>query len=82
MRSRVTDVRLNFRGKFENFECRVCNNNEESQKRAYACIEIMKIRKMEKQKIENNNVFDENVIKQVQIARDFTENMKILSKVD
>ena len=33
-------------------------------------------------KIEYKNIFDENARKQVQIARDFTENMKILSKVD
>ena len=82
MRHRITDVKLNFRGKFENFECRVCKNNEESQKHAYECMEIMKIRKMEKQKIDYKYIFEENVTKQVQIARDFTENMKILSKVN
>ena len=82
LRSRMADVKLNFRGKFENFECRVCKNNEESQKHAYECMEIMKIRKMEKQKIEYENIFEGNVRKQIQIARDFRENMKILSKVN
>ena len=40
MRSRVTNVKLNFRGKFENFECRACNKEEESQKHVYECEKI------------------------------------------
>ena len=79
MRSRVTDVKLNFRGKYENLECRVCKSNEESQKHVYECNEIMKIRKIKNQKIEYEMIFKENVRKQVQIAKDFLENMKIKS---
>ena len=82
LRSRVTDVKLNFRGKFENLECRVCQNNEESQKHAYECDDILKLRRIKNQKTEYENIFGQNKRKQIQIAKDFTENMKILNKVD
>ena len=45
----------------------------------YECNEIMKIRKTKNQKIEYEMIFKENVRKQVQIAKDFLENMKIKS---
>ena len=32
MRSRVTEVKLNYRGKYENLECEVCGKMEKSQK--------------------------------------------------
>ena len=63
-------------------ECRVCKNNEESQKHAYECVDILKLRRIENQKTEYENIFGQNKRKQIQIAKDFTENMKILNKVD
>ena len=68
LRSRVTDVKLNFRGKFENLECRVCQNNEESQKHAYECDDILKLRRIKNQKTEYENIFGQNKRKQIQIA--------------
>ena len=67
---------------FEHFECRICQNNEESQKHGYECVEISKLRKIRAQKIKYENIFEENKRRQIQVARDFTENMKILNKVD
>ena len=63
-------------------ECRVCQNNEESQKHAYECDDILKLRRIKNQKTEYENIFGQNKRKQIQIAKDFTENMKILNKVD
>ena len=79
MRSRVTNVKLNFRGKFENFECRACNKEEESQKHVYECEKITN-----RDKNNNNtyeNIFKENVRKQVEVARYFKEKMKNLIKL-
>ena len=42
MRSRITDVKLNFRRKYENLDCRACNQEEESQIHLYECLEILK----------------------------------------
>ena len=40
----------------------------------------MKIRNIKNQNIEYEKIFEENVRKQVQIAKDFLENMKIKRK--
>ena len=40
LRSRVIDVKQNFRGKYENLECRSCKSEEESQKHVYECWKI------------------------------------------
>ena len=76
MRSRVTNVKLNFRGKFENFECRACNKEEESQKHIMECKIINKNKNIEN--IPNyEKIFETNVREQVKIAKKFIENMKI-----
>ena len=43
IRSRGTDVKLNYREKYENLECRVCKKEEESQKHLYECDDISKM---------------------------------------
>ena len=45
LRSRVTDVKQNFKAKYENLECRNCKVEEESQNHVYECWEIIKNKK-------------------------------------
>ena len=45
MRSRMEEVKLNFRGKCENLDCEVCKEVEESQKHILECREITKMKK-------------------------------------
>ena len=45
MRSRMTDVKTNFRGKYDNFECELCNEEDENQKHMIECREILKHKK-------------------------------------
>ena len=40
MRSRVSNVKINFRGNHENFECKVCKMEDESQQHIIQCNEI------------------------------------------
>ena len=42
LRSRVTDVKQNFKAKYENLECRNYKVEEESQNHVYECWEIIK----------------------------------------
>ena len=44
LRSRVTDVKINLRGKYETLECTVCKDEEESQMHIMECREIVKLR--------------------------------------
>ena len=79
MRCRVTDVKANFRGKYENFECELCNENlEENQEHIMTC---KILNRFENEKIlEYNEILKSDTKKQIQIVRKFMENMKIRKK--
>ena len=48
MRSRVTEVKTNYKGKYDTFECDLCKIEEESQEHILKCTEILKTRKDDK----------------------------------
>ena len=75
LRCRVTDVKANFRGKFENIECESCDEHEEeNQNHIMHC---KRLNKNENEKIlEYGEILKSNVKKQIQIVRKFIENMK------
>ena len=68
MRSRVTEVKTNFRGKYESFECDLCNKEDESKKHMIECTEILKHKK--------TNIKPPDYDDQLDIAKIFLENMK------
>ena len=57
IRSRVTKVKSNLRGNYENLECRICKKEEESQKHVYECDEIRKISKSNDKIVEYEKIF-------------------------
>ena len=77
LRSRVTDVKINLRGKYETLECTVCKDEEESQKHIMECREIVKLRNNYKKSPEYNKLFDGNITDKLEISKKFLENMKI-----
>ena len=77
LRSRMTNVKTNFRGKYDNFECELCNEEDENQKHMLECKEIMKKIKVEVKIPEYDELFKGNVREQLEIAKAFLENMKI-----
>ena len=77
MRSRVSDVKSNFKGKYENFECEICKIEDETQQHIIECKEINKNRKEEKILPKYEELFKRNVKNQVTIVRHFLENMKM-----
>ena len=77
MRSRVFDVKINFRGKYENFECEICKIEYESQQHIIECEEINKNRKEKKILPKYEDLYKRNVKNQVTIVRYFLENMKM-----
>ena len=80
LRSRVEDVKINFRGKYEELECELCKEEDESQEHILKCKEILKT--MDTNEIpEYENLFEKNVTKQLEIARMFNENMKRKKKL-
>ena len=61
LRCRVTDVKINFRGKYDNLECRACDMEEETQQHILVCEELDRKKMIEEikyEKIFNGTVSD------------------------
>ena len=82
MRSKVTKLKLNMKGKHETFECGACLVENESQKHVYECIEIWN-----KQDIRNleipmyENIISGNVKQKIKVARIYIDNIKLLESM-
>ena len=81
LRSRVTDVKINFRGKFESLECDLCKEVDENQEHLLQCKEILKNREGDTKQLKYENIFEHNVKNQAEIAEQFEENIKLRKKI-
>ena len=81
MRCRITDVKTNFKSKYESFECEACKIEEETQKHIIECTEINKGKNEYKKLPEYEELYKRNVKNQILIVRHFLENMKRRKKV-
>ena len=81
LRSRMTDVKLNFRGMHETLECDICNEEDESQKHLIECSEILKKKENNVKPPEYEKIFGENVREQLEVAKACIENIKIRKKM-
>ena len=81
MRCRTTDVKTNFKSKYESFECEACKIEEETQKHIIECSEINKGKKEYEKLPDYEELYKRNVRNQVLIVRHFLENIKMRKKV-
>ena len=82
MRSKVTKLKLNMKGKHETFECGACFLVDESQIHVYECTEIWNKRDSRNLEIPiYENIIWGNVKQKIKVARIFYENMKILESM-
>ena len=81
MRSRVSDVKMNFKGRYENLECDICKNENETQIHLIECNEVNKYKKEYEKPPEYEEIQKTNVQNQLKIVRHFIQNMKIRSKL-
>ena len=72
----MSDEKLNSKGKYETYECQVCEKEDESQEHIVIKCESLN-ESMEEKKYES--IFDGNVIEKINIARKFIENIKLTS---
>ena len=79
LRCRVTEVKINFRGKYDNMDCRACDMKDETQQHILECEEINK-NKMEED-IKYEKIFNGTVIEKLKVAKKFKENFDILEKI-
>ena len=73
----MTEVKTNFRGKYENFECDLCNKEDETQNHMLNCEAIMKKINDETKIPDYDELFKGNFTTQLEIAKAFIRNMKI-----
>ena len=77
MRSRMTEVKTNFKGMYETLECDACKKEEETQKHVLECEEILKKNNQPITIVKYEEIFNENVKKQIEIVQNFIENLNI-----
>ena len=78
LRAQVTNVKMNFKGMYQDFLCEICNEENESQEH------IIKCKKIEKNytiKLDFSKIFNGNVNQMVEVARKFKENIEIRDRI-
>lgn len=81
MRTKMTEMKMNYKGSYDSFECSACSQEEESQAHIFKCKEIWKHNEEVHEVPEYNKIFEGNVKEQVEIARMFKRLMKIKEKL-
>ena len=79
LRCRVTGIKVNLKGKYDNLECRACGIKEENQQHVIECEELNGNKSIEEFNYEK--LFDGTVTEKVKIAKMFKENFKMLEKI-
>ena len=74
LRSEVTNIKMNSKGMFENFQCEVCNEEDETQEHILKC---KMLNKEEKEIVDYSKIKNENIIEMINIARKFKNNLEI-----
>ena len=77
MRSEVTHIKMNYKGMYENFQCEVCNEEDETQEHILKC---KILNKEESENVEYSKIKNGNIIEMVKIARMFKKNLGISEK--
>ena len=83
IRSRVTQAKVNFKNKYETYECEACEIAEETQEHILQCEKILNNHKESEpnENIEYEKVMNGNVKEQLTIAKLFMKNMEIIEKI-
>ena len=81
LRSRTTETKTNFKGKYDYFECDVCGQEDETQEHILKCTEIMSMNKENHEIPDYDKLFHGKVNEQLYIARRFQANCEIRDKI-
>ena len=81
LRSKMTDLKMNYKGIYDSYECEACGLEDESQDHILKCKEILKISKEEDNIPNYERLFQGTVQEQVSIARIFQKHIKIKEKI-
>ena len=79
LRCRMTQIKVNLKGKYDTLECDACGKEEETQEHILVCEELNKDK--DNQEFKYENLFNGTVTEQVKIAKRFEGNLKILENI-
>ena len=74
LRSEVTNIKMNYKGMFEDFQCEVCNEEDETQEHILKC---KILNKKEEEIVDYSKIKNGNIIEMLKIARKFKKNLEI-----
>ena len=69
LRSAMTDVKMNFKGKHSEFECEICEKENETQKHMLECKKLLQMENKEKTIPKYESLFYGNVKEKIEIVR-------------
>ena len=82
LRSRMTDLKTNYKGIYDDYGCSACGKADESQSHILECEELQSRNEEIYESLKFENIFDGNVKEQLKIARIFKQNMKIKEEME
>jgi hypothetical protein len=77
----MSDVKTNFKGKYETFECDICREDDENQEHLMKCKELNKMKENNEKMPVYEKLFESDVKNLKEIAKCFIENIKIRQKL-
>ena len=79
LRCKLTNVKMNMNGMYDQFQCQICEKEEESQIHIYECNKIWEIRNMNMSNKPKYEMIENGNLKQkLMVAKIFYENYNIL----
>ena len=79
LRCRVTEAKINLRGKYDNLECGACGFEEETQQHIMKCKVLNKTK--EEEDIDYEKLYNGTVTEKLKIAHKFEEHFSILERM-
>ena len=81
IRSKVMNLKMNMKGKFEKFECSICFIEEETQEHVYLCEKIWNLKKQNNLNIPKyEEILYGDVFQKLKVSRILKENMKLIEE--
>ena len=77
----MTEIKMNFKGIYDQYMCNACEKEEESQEHIIQCEELLKRNEEGVQAPVYEKIFKGRVKEQVKVARIFQQHMDIKAKM-
>ena len=83
MRTKMINLKANYKGTNNSLQCSVCNDGDETQEHIYNnCNEIIKLANDKNQEKPNyNSIISGNITEKLKVSRIFKKNMEIHNKL-